>query len=179
MDGGVGEEILEFAVELGGEQFVGRDDQRRPAQLGDDAGDGERLSRAGHAEQRLVLVAAAKSLGQLANGARLVALRLEVGAQIEGHRGLDVTRDRNLSRVGHRITSNTMTISISLRLPAASARALTRLARSLDRSKTYVMRKALDAYLAEQADYQLALDRLRDTKDQVVSSSEIRKRIVR
>jgi RHH-type rel operon transcriptional repressor/antitoxin RelB len=72
-----------------------------------------------------------------------------------------------------------MPASISLRLPSDAARALEQLARSLDRSKTYVMRKALDAYLQEYADYQVALDRMRDKDDPVISSAELRKRLGR
>jgi RHH-type transcriptional regulator, rel operon repressor / antitoxin RelB len=72
-----------------------------------------------------------------------------------------------------------MANSISVRLPEGSARALRQLARSLDRSKTYVIRKALDAYLEEYADYQVALDRLRDKGDAVISSADFRKRLAR
>ncbi len=44
-----------------------------------------------------------------------------------------------------------------------------------DRSRTYLILRALGAYLAEQADYQIALDRLRDKDDPVISSAELRK----
>ena len=69
--------------------------------------------------------------------------------------------------------------SISLRLPAETARALNAVAKSTDRPKTYLILKALDAYLAEYADYQIALDRLRDKDDEVISSRELRKRLGR
>ena len=72
-----------------------------------------------------------------------------------------------------------MPVSLSLRLPDDSARALERLALSLDRSKTYIVRKALEAFLAEYADYHIALDRLRDKDDKVISSAELRKRLGR
>ncbi len=72
-----------------------------------------------------------------------------------------------------------MTTSVSVRLPEETARALEELARATERPKTYLIIKALQAYLAEQADYQVALDRLRDKDDPVISASEMRKRLGR
>ncbi len=72
-----------------------------------------------------------------------------------------------------------MSSSISVRLGDATARALEDLARATDRPKTYFVEKALESYLAEYADYQVALDRLRDKDDPIVSSAEMRKRIAR
>jgi RHH-type rel operon transcriptional repressor/antitoxin RelB len=46
-----------------------------------------------------------------------------------------------------------------------------------DRPKTYFVEKALESYLADYADYQIALDRLRDKDDPVISSAELKKRI--
>jgi RHH-type rel operon transcriptional repressor/antitoxin RelB len=48
-----------------------------------------------------------------------------------------------------------------------------------ERSRTYLIRKALEAYMAEYADYQVALDRLQDKGDPVISSAELRKRLGR
>ena len=70
-----------------------------------------------------------------------------------------------------------MSTSVSVRLPDATAKALEALAKATDRPKTYFIEKALASYLAEQADYQVALDRLRDKGDPIVSSAELRKRI--
>ena len=67
--------------------------------------------------------------------------------------------------------------SASVRLSDRTARALDRLARLTDRPKTYFIEKALESYLAEYADYQVALDRLRDKDDPLISSSELKKRI--
>ena len=72
-----------------------------------------------------------------------------------------------------------MTTSVSVRLPEDTARALEELARATERPKTYLIVKALQTYLAEQADYQVALDRLRDKDDPVISASELRKRLGR
>jgi len=72
-----------------------------------------------------------------------------------------------------------MPISVSVRLPNNTAKALDELARTTERSKTYLIIKALETYLAEYADYQVALDRLRDKDDPVVSATELRKRLGR
>ena len=70
-----------------------------------------------------------------------------------------------------------MATSISVRLDDGTARALEELAKATDRPKTYFVEKALESYLAEYADYQVTLDRLRDKDDSIVSSAEMRKRI--
>jgi RHH-type rel operon transcriptional repressor/antitoxin RelB len=70
-----------------------------------------------------------------------------------------------------------MSSAVSVRLPDKTARALEKLSKMTDRPKTYFIEKALESYLAEHADYQVALDRLRDKDDPVISSAELRKRI--
>lgn len=70
-----------------------------------------------------------------------------------------------------------MSSSVSVRLPNGTAKALEKLAKQTDRPKTYFIEKALESYLEEYADYQVALDRLRDKDDPVISSAELRKRI--
>ncbi len=72
-----------------------------------------------------------------------------------------------------------MASPISVRLPKNTARALDNLASVTDRSKTYLIVKALEAFLAEYADYQIALDRLRDKDDAIITPDELRKRIGR
>ena len=72
-----------------------------------------------------------------------------------------------------------MSSSVSVRLADRTARALEDLAKATDRPKTYFIEKALESYLAEYADYQVALDRLRDKDDAIVSSADLRKRIGR
>ena len=72
-----------------------------------------------------------------------------------------------------------MSSSVSVRLADRTAKALEELARATDRPKTYFIEKALESYLAEQADYQIALDRLRDKDDAIISSAEMRKRLGR
>ncbi|MFY9550205.1 MAG: ribbon-helix-helix domain-containing protein [Thermoanaerobaculia bacterium] len=72
-----------------------------------------------------------------------------------------------------------MSSSVSVRLADDTAKALEELSKATDRPKTYFIEKALESYLAEYADYQVALDRLRDKDDPIVSSSNLRKRIAR
>jgi len=68
-----------------------------------------------------------------------------------------------------------MSNAISVRLKDRTARALDKLSKATDRPKTYFIEKALESYLAEQADYQIALDRLMDKDDPVISSADLRK----
>ncbi len=70
-----------------------------------------------------------------------------------------------------------MSVSISVRLPEEVARALEELAKVTERPKTFLIRKALESYLGEYADFQVALDRLRDKDDAVISRAELRKRL--
>ena len=72
-----------------------------------------------------------------------------------------------------------MPASVSVRLPDETAKALEELARTTERSKTSLILKALEAYLADYAEYQIALDRLRDKDDPVIFAAELRKRLGR
>ncbi len=72
-----------------------------------------------------------------------------------------------------------MSVPISIRLPDATAKALDTVASATDRPKTYIVLRAIEAYLADYADYQIALDRLRDKDDPVVSATVLRARIAR
>jgi len=66
-----------------------------------------------------------------------------------------------------------MTEAVSVRLPDDVARRLDELAKSLDRPKTYIVTKALREYLEEYEDYLIALHRLNDKNDAVVSEKEL------
>lgn len=70
-----------------------------------------------------------------------------------------------------------MSVSISVRLPEEIARALEDLAKTTERPKTFLIRKALESYLAEYADYQIALERLRNKDDAVIAGAELRRRL--
>ena len=88
LDGVVGEEGLELAVELGGEGLVGGQDQGRALGALDDVGGGEGLARAGDAEQDLGLVVVGNAGDEVGDGGRLVALRHVVGGEAEGDAAL-------------------------------------------------------------------------------------------
>ena len=66
-----------------------------------------------------------------------------------------------------------MTEAVSIRLPNDVAKRLDELAKSLDRPKTYIVTKALREYLEEYEDYLIALHRLNDKNDRVVSERDL------
>ena len=67
--------------------------------------------------------------------------------------------------------------ALSVRLPRELTHALDNIAGVVDRPRSYLIRKAVEAYLEEYADYQIALDRLRDKDDKLISSKELRRRL--
>ncbi|HPG38343.1 MAG TPA: ribbon-helix-helix domain-containing protein [bacterium] len=69
-----------------------------------------------------------------------------------------------------------MSSTISLRLPDQLANELNDIARETERSKSFHIQKALELYLQEQADLQIARDRQNDVTDQVVDMQDMRKR---
>ena len=68
-----------------------------------------------------------------------------------------------------------MTTSISVRLPPDLADQLDRIAKETERSKSFVIQKALEAYIEEYADLQIAWDRLHDLSDPLENAAELRK----
>jgi RHH-type rel operon transcriptional repressor/antitoxin RelB len=66
--------------------------------------------------------------------------------------------------------------TISLRLPDHLAYELENVAKETERSKSYHIQKAIELYLLERADLQIALDRLNDASDTIISSQDMRKR---
>ena len=68
-----------------------------------------------------------------------------------------------------------MSTAVSIRLPDVLAKELTLIADETDRPRSFHIQKALESYIEDFADVQIALDRLRDHKDPVVSSREMRK----
>lgn len=66
-----------------------------------------------------------------------------------------------------------MTEAVSVRLPEDVARRLSDLAKSLERPKTYIVTKALLEYLEEYEDYLVAMHRLNDKDDKVVSEKAL------
>jgi len=66
-----------------------------------------------------------------------------------------------------------MSEAVSVRLPEDVAKRLDELAKSLDRPKTYIVTKALREYLEEYEDYLMALHRLGDKNDKIVTGKEL------
>jgi RHH-type rel operon transcriptional repressor/antitoxin RelB len=68
-----------------------------------------------------------------------------------------------------------MSTAVSIRLPDVLSRELEHIADETERPRSFHIQKALESYIEDFADVQIALDRLRDQKDPVVSSRELRK----
>lgn len=68
-----------------------------------------------------------------------------------------------------------MNTAISVRLPKALADHLDSIAKETERSRSYIIQKALESYIEDYADLQVALDRLHDKTDPVISGKELRK----
>jgi len=67
--------------------------------------------------------------------------------------------------------------TISLRLPDHLADQLEDIARETERSKSFHIQKAIELYLQERADLQVAMDRLHDSSDSVIDGQEMRKKL--
>ena len=70
-----------------------------------------------------------------------------------------------------------MSVAISVRVPDELASKLSEIAKETERPKSFHIQKALEAYLTELADLQVAYDRLHDTTDPVISIGEMRKEL--
>ena len=68
-----------------------------------------------------------------------------------------------------------MSKAVSIRLPDELAEQLESVARDADRSRSFIVQRAIESYLEDYADLQVALDRLRDKSDQTISGDELRK----
>ena len=68
-----------------------------------------------------------------------------------------------------------MNTAISVRLPKGLADQLDSIAKETERPRSYIIQKALESYIEDYADLQIALDRLHDKSDPIVSGRELRK----
>ena len=68
-----------------------------------------------------------------------------------------------------------MNTSLSVRISEPLAKELDEVAKSTERSRSFHIQQALKSYLKEQADLQIALDRLQDSTDPVVSLKDMKK----
>lgn len=67
-----------------------------------------------------------------------------------------------------------MNTTISVRIPDTLTRELNQVAKETERPKSFLIKKAIESYLEEMADLQIASDRLRDPNDEIISSRELR-----
>jgi predicted transcriptional regulator len=68
-----------------------------------------------------------------------------------------------------------MSTVFSIRLSEKLVKELDQIAAETERSRSFHVHKALEAYIREFADLQIALDRLRDQGDSTVSGRDLRK----
>jgi len=70
-----------------------------------------------------------------------------------------------------------MSKAISVRIPDDLALKLSEISKETERPKSFHVQKALETYLAESADLQIAIDRLHDSTDSILSIEDMRKEI--
>ena len=68
-----------------------------------------------------------------------------------------------------------MSTAISIRLPKNLANQLDGIAKETERPRSFIIQKALEFYIEDFADLQIALDRLHDKSDEILSAKEMRK----
>ncbi len=68
-----------------------------------------------------------------------------------------------------------MTTAVSIRLPKPLADQLESIAKETERPRSFIIQKALESYIEDYADLQVALDRLHDKTDPVISGKDLRK----
>ena len=70
-----------------------------------------------------------------------------------------------------------MSTAISVRIPDDLALKLFEISTETERPKSFHVQKALEVYLTELADLQVAFDRLHDTSDSIISLEDMRKEL--
>ncbi len=70
-----------------------------------------------------------------------------------------------------------MSTAVSVRMPDDLVQELDSVAKTTERSRSFHIQKALEIYLEAQADLQIALDRLHDTSDPIISIDEMRNQL--
>ncbi len=68
-----------------------------------------------------------------------------------------------------------MSTSVSIRIPDEVAKQIDEIAKETERSKSFIIQKAIESYIDDFSDLQIALDRLHDPKDEIISSKELKK----
>ena len=70
-----------------------------------------------------------------------------------------------------------MSTAISVRIRDDLASKLSEISKETERPKSFHVQKAIETYLSEMADLQIALDRLHDPSDPIVSIENMRKNV--
>ena len=70
-----------------------------------------------------------------------------------------------------------MSTAISVRIRDDLASKLSEISKETERPKSFHVQKAIEVYLSEMADLQIALDRLHDPSDPIVSLEKMREHI--
>ena len=70
-----------------------------------------------------------------------------------------------------------MSTAISVRLPEKIVLDIDEIAQETERSRSFHIQKAVEIYIKEYADLQIALDRLNDPTDAIISVQEMRTKI--
>lgn len=70
-----------------------------------------------------------------------------------------------------------MSKAISIRIPDDLASKLTEISKETERPKSFHVQKALEAYLTNVADMQIAVDRLHDSSDAILSVEDMREEL--
>jgi RHH-type rel operon transcriptional repressor/antitoxin RelB len=65
----------------------------------------------------------------------------------------------------------------NVRIPDELSDKVEEIAGELDRSKSYIVKKALEEYISEYMDGLIALKRLNDKKDKIIPFKEMRKKL--
>ena len=68
-----------------------------------------------------------------------------------------------------------MSTSVSIRIPDEIAKQIDEIAKETERSKSFIIQKAIESYINDFSDLQIALDRLNNPKDEIISSKELKK----
>ena len=68
-----------------------------------------------------------------------------------------------------------MSTAITVRLPKGLAEQLDHIAEETERPRSFIIQKALESYIEDYADLQIALDRLHEKTDPTISGNELRK----
>lgn len=66
---------------------------------------------------------------------------------------------------------------ITVRLPEEMSEKLDDLSNEIGRNKSFIIKSALEQYLDDYADYKIALDRLKDKRDKMITSEDLKKEL--